>query len=81
MSTSIHDTITALPGGGYDTFVEEEGSLFSGGRKLCLAISECSIRNPKLILLEEATSALPLDTNLKQTVRKTCKNCIYNSSA
>ena len=53
----IHDTIAALPDG-YDTVVGERGYRMSGGEKQRLAIARLLLKDPAIIILDEATSSL-----------------------
>ena len=53
----IHDTIAALPDG-YDTVVGERGYRLSGGEKQRLAIARLLLKNPTMMILDEATSHL-----------------------
>jgi len=57
----IHDLVASLPDG-YDTIVGERGYRFSGGEKQRMAIARTVLRNPPVLVLDEATSSLDTRT-------------------
>ena len=66
----IHDQILRFPEG-YKTKVGERGLKLSGGEKQRIAIARTILKNPQIILLDEATAAL--DTNTENDIEKALK--------
>jgi ATP-binding cassette subfamily B protein len=59
----IHDVLAGLPDG-YDTIVGERGYRLSGGEKQRLAIARVLLKNPAVVILDEATAHLDSETEL-----------------
>src|SRR5262249_12558764 len=59
----IHDMIASLPDG-YDTVVGERGYRMSGGEKQRLAIARMLLKDPAVVILDEATSHLDSESEL-----------------
>ncbi len=60
-AANIHDDIQAMPDG-YDTQVGERGLCLSGGRKQRVAIARAILRKSPIIILDEATASVDVET-------------------
>ena len=49
----------------YETFIGDMGSSLSGGQKQRILIARALYKNPKILFLDEATSHLDVDTEIK----------------
>ncbi len=75
---SIHDFIESLPQG-YETLVGERGLKLSGGEKQRVAIARVILKNPKILVFDEATSSL--DSHSEQSILKALKDVAQHHTA
>ncbi len=65
-AAAIHDTIQRFPQG-YDTLVGEKGITLSGGQKQRVAIARTLLKDPRVLILDDSTSAV--DTETEASIR------------
>jgi ATP-binding cassette subfamily B protein len=65
-ATAIHDVILSFPDG-YNTLVGEKGITLSGGQKQRVAIARTLLKDPRILILDDSTSAV--DTETESAIR------------
>ena len=68
-----HDFVSSFPDG-YDTFIEQGGTNVSGGQKQRLCIARALLKKPKILILDDSTSAV--DTRTDALIREGFKRFI-----
>jgi len=68
-----HDFVSSFPEG-YDTFIEQGGTNVSGGQKQRLCIARALLKKPKILILDDSTSAV--DTHTDALIRSGFKKFI-----
>ncbi len=63
---------------GYDTYIEQGGTNVSGGQKQRLCIARALLKKPKILILDDSTSAV--DTKTDSLIRKAFKENIPNTT-
>lgn len=71
------DFIKGFPDG-YNTYIEQGGANVSGGQKQRLCIARALLKNPKIIIFDDSTSAV--DTKTDALIRKGLKEYIPNTT-
>ncbi len=72
-----HDFIEGFPDG-YDTYIEQGGTNVSGGQKQRLCIARALLKKPKILILDDSTSAV--DTHTDAMIRKAFREEIPNTT-
>jgi ATP-binding cassette subfamily B protein len=73
-AAAIHDVITSFPEG-YDTLVGERGVTLSGGQKQRVAIARTLLKDPRILILDDATSSVDTETEgeIRQAMQRLMK--------
>jgi ATP-binding cassette subfamily B protein len=66
-AAAIHEVILTFPEG-YNTLVGERGVTLSGGQKQRLALARTLLKNPRILILDDATSAV--DSETEESIRE-----------
>ncbi|MBV6392725.1 MAG: putative multidrug export ATP-binding/permease protein [Anaerolineales bacterium] len=74
-AAAVHDVIAAFPDG-YNTIVGEKGVTLSGGQKQRVTIARTILKNPKILILDDSTSAV--DTETEASIRKALDDLMEN---
>lgn len=72
-----HDFIMSFPKG-YDTYVEQGGTNLSGGQKQRICIARALLKNPKILILDDSTSAV--DTKTDSLIRNAFRTDLPNTT-
>jgi len=76
-AAAIHDVITSFPDG-YDTLVGERGVTLSGGQKQRVAIARTLLKDPRILILDDATSSV--DTETEGEIRNALQHLMQGRS-
>jgi ATP-binding cassette subfamily B protein len=76
-AAAIHDVITSFPDG-YDTLVGEKGVTLSGGQKQRVAIARTLLKDPRILILDDATSSV--DTETEGEIRQALRHLMQGRS-
>ncbi len=70
-----HDFIMQLPEG-YETHLSENGQSLSGGQRQRIALARVMLRDPRILILDEATSAVDIEDEelIRQTISRFARN-------
>jgi ATP-binding cassette subfamily B protein len=74
-AAAVHDVIVSFPDG-YNTIVGEKGVTLSGGQKQRVTIARTILKNPRILVLDDSTSAV--DTETEASIRQALNDLMEN---
>jgi ATP-binding cassette subfamily B protein len=77
-AAALHDIIVTFPKG-YDTLVGEKGVTLSGGQRQRVAIARTLLRDPRILILDDATSSV--DTETESQIRGALEQLMQNRTS
>ncbi|MGB1287576.1 MAG: ABC transporter ATP-binding protein, partial [Aggregatilineales bacterium] len=77
-AAAVHDVIMTFPEG-YETMVGERGVTLSGGQKQRVALARTLLKNPRILILDDATSSV--DTQTEYDIREALNNLMSNRTS
>jgi ATP-binding cassette, subfamily B, bacterial len=77
-AAALHDIILTFPKG-YDTLVGEKGVTLSGGQRQRVAIARTLLRDPRILILDDATSSV--DTETESQIREALEQLMQNRTS
>jgi ATP-binding cassette, subfamily B, bacterial len=72
-AAAAHDFVAALPNG-YDTVIGERGYTLSGGQRQRIALARALLVNPRILILDDATSAI--DVQVEQQIHRALRTLL-----
>lgn len=77
-AAAVHDVILSFPDG-YKTMVGERGVTLSGGQKQRIALARTLLKNPRILILDDATSSV--DTETEAAIRGALNDLMENRTS
>lgn len=78
-AAAIHEVIVSKFPQGYDTLIGERGITLSGGQKQRIAIARTLLKDPRILILDDSTSAV--DTETEALIRQAVQNLLHGRTS